>query len=67
MAYTSASPYMHSEQLGMLPLPESPMSSTTSLPRHRHTASMSSAPHPQSPLAQAPLVQKHDNSRRRAT
>ncbi|KAL6407998.1 hypothetical protein AUP68_09043 [Ilyonectria robusta] len=65
---TSApSPYLNPEQLGMLPLPESPLPSNSALPRHRHTASMSSGPHPASPLAQTHLMQNPDNSRRRAT
>ncbi|KAF5533457.1 UPC2-like protein [Fusarium napiforme] len=65
---STQSPYIKSEQFGMLPLPESPVSSNAPLPRHRHTSSMSSAPHPPSPLARPPVVHQYDdNTRRRAT
>ncbi|KAL7765433.1 hypothetical protein ACKLNR_003349 [Fusarium oxysporum f. sp. zingiberi] len=65
---STQSPYIKSEQFGMLPLPESPLSSNAPLPRHRHTSSMSSAPHPPSPLARPPVMHQYDdNTRRRAT
>ncbi|KZL83513.1 c6 transcription factor protein [Colletotrichum incanum] len=35
------SPFLHPEQFGMLPLPESPAPHGTPLPRHRHTPSSS--------------------------
>lgn len=63
MAYASSlpaapSPFLNPEQFGMLPLPESPVpSSSTPHFQHRHTASLSSSQHPPSPLIQMPLVQ----------
>lgn len=63
MAYASSlpmapSPFLHTEQFGMLPMPESPVPShsTPTYYRHRQTASLSSGTHPPSPLVQAPLV-----------
>ncbi|KAK2603791.1 hypothetical protein QQS21_003993 [Conoideocrella luteorostrata] len=52
------SPFLNNtEQLGMLPMPESPVPSySTPFSRHRQAPSMSSGPHPPSPLAQAPLI-----------
>ncbi|KAK1982320.1 hypothetical protein LZ30DRAFT_590831 [Colletotrichum cereale] len=35
------SPFLHPEQFGMLPLPESPISRASPLPLHRHTPSSS--------------------------
>jgi hypothetical protein len=64
MAFASASSlslgtsFLGSDPFTTLPLPESPVpSSSTPFSRHRHTASASSGPfHPPSPLAQAPLT-----------
>ncbi|KAG8353139.1 hypothetical protein FVEN_g12943 [Fusarium venenatum] len=66
---TSApSPYLSSEQFGMLPLPESPVASNAPLSRHRHTSSMSSVTHPPSPLVRPPVMHPYDdNTRRRVT
>ncbi|KAL6920683.1 hypothetical protein FSHL1_004660 [Fusarium sambucinum] len=66
---TSApSPYLSSEQFGMLPLPESPVASNAPLSRHRHTSSMSSVAHPPSPLVRPPVMHPYDdNTRRRVT
>jgi len=54
--------FLGSDQFTSLPLPESPVpSSSTPYTRHRHTASASSGPyHPPSPLAQAPLTHLPD-------
>ncbi|UNI22391.1 hypothetical protein JDV02_008283 [Purpureocillium takamizusanense] len=60
------SPFLYPEQLGMLPLPESPVPSSSTphfaAPRHHHrqTASVSSGLHPASPLTQTPLVPPAD-------
>ncbi|KAF7559851.1 hypothetical protein G7046_g4313 [Stylonectria norvegica] len=53
-------PFLSSEQLGLLPLPESPVPLPTPLSHHRHSTSLSSGPQPQSPLAQAPLMHSPD-------
>lgn len=60
----SLSQPLNAEQLGMLPMPESPVPShSTPLSRHRHTPSMTSGgPHPPSPLALAPLNPPPDTS-----
>ena len=58
----SPSPFLYAEQLGIPPLPESPVPCDgkpyLSAPRHHQlqVASVSSGPHAVSPLAQAPLV-----------
>jgi len=51
------SPFLDPETFGLLPLPESPvLSSSMPHSRHRQNASLSSGYHPQSPLSQTPLV-----------
>ncbi|KYK57060.1 C6 transcription factor [Drechmeria coniospora] len=65
---SAPSPYLHPESLAMLPLPESPLS-TSSPPRfpirHPHQAAAVSGRHPNSPLAQMPLVSHQDFALRR--